>query len=153
MTAVELGARLRARRQQLDVTRAELAVAAGVSQSTPGAIERGQLTREITVRRLARALAMVADDYDVDGDLLVAELIAAAGSDRLAPPSEYLDHAAAREVRRHLQASPEVARLDRYARRARAALQRARRAGDGAAMLRIARAAWPSQPHDPEGVQ
>lgn len=148
MTARDLGDALRRHREAADVTRAELARASGVNRSTVGAIERGQPTREITVRRLVAALVQVAPDVDVDAAAVVDELLFVAGVDGLAPPPRYPDHAADREVRRHLQASPEVARLDRYARRARAALTRAHAAGDADEMLRIARSAWPDGPWD-----
>lgn len=134
MAAAELGGLLRERREAGDVTRRELAIAAGLDASAVAKIEREGRTRASTVRRLARALAELSDD--LDGQALTAELLAAAGDD-LASESAYPGHAERIERRRDERAAPDRARALADTRRAHRRLDDALAAGDMEAVGRI----------------
>lgn len=134
MAAAELGGLLRERREAADVTRRELAIAAGLDASAVAKIEREGRTRASTVRRLAHALAALTDG--LDGHALTVELLAVAADD-LAPESTYPGHAERIERRRDERAAPERARTLAEARRAHRRLDDALAAGDMEAVGRI----------------
>lgn len=128
-----LGDRLRERREALDVTRREVATAAGLNPGTVAGIERGESTRASTLRRIAAA---VAELVEVDADGLAAELIEAAGG-TLAAESAYPGHAQRIEQRRRRTAQPQAARLQREGRIAKNEVDQALAGGDMEAVRRL----------------